>query len=95
MVQGNVLVPPGAWCDMVDTSVAGSVLVTGTGLRIANSTISGNLIAAGVRDADDPLSSGANVSATPPSAATSSSAAARSAPWNLGLMRRATRSRAT
>ena len=33
----------------------------GTGLRIADSTIGGNLVAVGVRDADDPLSSGANV----------------------------------
>ena len=34
-VQGDVVVPPGAWCDVIDSSVAGSVLVSGTGVRIA------------------------------------------------------------
>ena len=43
MVQGNVIVPPGAWCDVIDTSVAGNLLVSGTGFRIAESTIGGNL----------------------------------------------------
>ena len=86
MVQGNVLVPPGAWCDMVDTSVAGSVLVTGTGLRIDNSTISGSVIAAGVRDADDPLSAGANViCGTTIGGNLVVGGGPRSAPWKLGL----------
>jgi len=86
MVQGNVVVPPGAWCDMVDTSVAGSVLVSGTGLRIANSTISGNVIAAGVRDADDLLSSGANVvCGTTIGGNLVVGGSPWSAPWKLGL----------
>ncbi len=86
MVQGNVVVPPGAWCDMVDTSVAGSVLVSGTGLRIANSTISGNVIAVGVRDADDPLSSGANVvCGTTIGGNLVVGGSPWSAPWKLGL----------
>jgi beta-glucosidase len=61
MVQGNLIVPPGSWCDMIDTSVAGDVLVSGTGVRIAGSTIGGSLVAIGVRGADDPLSAGVNV----------------------------------
>jgi beta-glucosidase len=86
MVQGNVVVPPGAWCDMVDTSVAGSVLAGGTGLRIDNSTISGNVIAVGVRDADDPLSSGANVvCGTTIGGNLVVGGGPRSAPWKLGL----------
>ena len=46
---------------MIDTSVAGDVLVSGTGVRIAGSTIGGSLVAIGVRSADDPLSAGVNV----------------------------------
>ena len=61
-VQGSVLVPPGAWCDMIDSSVTGSVIaVASTGLRIANSTIGGSMVATGIHGADDPLSFGANV----------------------------------
>lgn len=61
MVSGNVTVPAGDWCDMVDSSVAGNVTVRGTGVRIAGSTIAGNLRATGTTDAADPLSSGTNV----------------------------------
>jgi beta-glucosidase len=61
MVQGNVTVPRGAWCDLIDTSIAGNLQVEGTGARIAGSTIKGNLTVGAVRDAADPLSSGANV----------------------------------
>ena len=39
MVQGNVVVPPGSWCDLVDTSIAGNLLVEGTGVRVTGSTI--------------------------------------------------------
>ena len=60
-VQGNVIVPPGSWCDIIDSSVAGSVLASGTGIRITTSTIHGSLVAVGVRGANDPLSSGVNV----------------------------------
>jgi len=61
VVQGNLLVPPGAWCDVVDTSVSGNLIVNGTGVRVVGSTIGGNLVGTTVPAATDPLSSGANV----------------------------------
>ena len=60
MVQGNVTVPPGAWCDLIDTSVTGNLAVGGDRLRIAGSTIGGNLRRQR-QGASDPLSSGTNV----------------------------------
>jgi beta-glucosidase len=85
MVAGNVVVPPGSWCDIIDSSVAGNVVVSGSGLRIAGSTINGSLVAAGVRDADDPLSSGANVVCdTTVNGNLIIIGSARRAPWNLG-----------
>ena len=85
MVAGSVLVPPGSWCDIIDSSVAGNVVVSGSGVRIAGSTISGSLVAAGVRDADDPLSSGANVVCdTTVNGNLIIIGSARRAPWNLG-----------
>jgi hypothetical protein len=84
-VQGNVVVPPGAWCDMIDSSVAGSVIVTASsGLRIAGSAIGGNLEAASVHGASDPLSSGVNVVCnTTIGGDLVVASSARSAPWNL------------
>ena len=61
MVRGDLIVPPGSWCDVVDTSVTGDLVVGGTGFRIAGSTIGGNLVVSNVRRASDPLSSGTNV----------------------------------
>jgi beta-glucosidase len=85
MVQGNLIVPPGSWCDMIDTSVAGDVLVSGTGIRIAGSTIGGSLVAAGVSDAADPLSAGVNVVCnTTVDGNLIIAGNGRSAPWNLG-----------
>jgi beta-glucosidase len=85
MIQGSVLVPPGTWCDMIDTSVAGSVVVSGTGLRIANSTIGGSLVAAGVRGASDPLSAGANVvCGTTVDGSLTVTGSPRNTPWSLG-----------
>ena len=84
-VLGNVVVPPGAWCDMIDSSVTGSVTVAGDGLRIADSTIGGSLVALGVRNADDPLSAGANVvCGTTIGGDLVIEDSARSAPWNVG-----------
>jgi beta-glucosidase len=60
-VQGNVIVPSGDWCDLVSDTVAGSVRVSGDGLRVAGTTIGGSLIARGVSGADDQLSAGSNV----------------------------------
>jgi beta-glucosidase len=86
MVQGNVTVPPGAWCDLIDTSVAGSLLVSGTGVRIAGSTIGGDLDIGHVRDAADPLSSGTNVVCnTTVRGSIVVLGSSSSAPWSLGL----------
>lgn len=86
MVQGSVTVPPGAWCDLVDTSIAGNLRVAGTGVRIAGSTIGGNLIATAVRDAADPLSSGANVLCdTTVDGNVMVAGSGRDAAWDVGL----------
>jgi beta-glucosidase len=86
MVQGNVTVPPGDWCDMIDTSVAGDLLVNGTGIRVAGSTIDGDIVIGNARGAADPLSSGINVVCnTTVRGHIFSRGSSRSAPWNLGL----------
>jgi beta-glucosidase len=86
MVQGSVTVPHGAWCDLIDTSIAGSLSVSGTGIRVAGSTIDGNVSIAGVRDAADPLGSGANVVCnTTIRGNLTLQGSSRSAPWSLGL----------
>jgi beta-glucosidase len=84
-VQGDVVVPAGAWCDMIDSSVAGSVVVAGsTGLRIANSVIGGSLVVAGVHRAVDPLSSGGNVVCGTTIGGNLTIDGAAGSPWNLG-----------
>jgi beta-glucosidase len=86
MVQGNLMVPNGAWCDLIDTSVAGNLLISGTGARIAGSTVNGNLIISDVSDAADPLSSGVNtVCNTTVDGNLVLQGSSSSAPWNLGL----------
>jgi beta-glucosidase len=86
MVQGSLTVPPGDWCDLIDTSVAGNVNVAGTGIRIAGSTIDGNLDISGVGQADDPLSAGTNVVCnTTVDGSLVVRGSFRSAPWSLGL----------
>jgi beta-glucosidase len=86
MVRGDVTVPEGSWCDLIDTSVAGSLRVNGTGVRVAGSTINGNLDIANVRDAADPLSAGSDVVCdTTVRGDVVLRGSARSAPWNFGL----------
>lgn len=86
MVQGSLTVPAGSWCDLIDTSVAGNVQVSGTGVRIAGSTIGGNLEITGVSDAADPLSSGANVVCNSTiNGNLDLHGSSVSAPWSLGL----------
>jgi beta-glucosidase len=86
MVAGDVTVPRGAWCDLIDASIAGNLEVSGTGLRVAGSTIGGNLDIGGVRDAADPLSSGTNVvCGTTVGGNLVLRGSSRSAPWSLGL----------
>jgi beta-glucosidase len=85
MVSGDVTVPAGAWCDMIDTTVTGDVTINGTGVRIAGSTIGGSLDATNMTDAADPLSAGTNVvcNSTIGGDLTISGSAAAS-PWNVG-----------
>ncbi len=61
MIAGQLTVPHGAWCDLVDVSVARGLTISGTGVRVAGSTIGGNVDIIRVRDAADPLSAGTNV----------------------------------
>ena len=61
MIAGQLTVPRGAWCDLIDVSVARDLTISGTGVRVAGSTIHGNVDIFGVRGADDPLSTGTNV----------------------------------
>ena len=43
-INGNLTVPKGSWCDLVDVTVNGNVQVTsGSGVRLAGSTVTGNL----------------------------------------------------
>jgi hypothetical protein len=61
-IPGNLTVPKGSWCDLVDVIVNGNLQAqNGAGLRVQGSTIDGNLQAQGTTAAGDPLSSGANV----------------------------------
>ncbi len=86
LVRGDVVVPSGDWCDMIDSSVAGSVRFRGDGLRIAGSTIGGDLEVRGAGGANDPLSSDTNVvcnSKIGGNLVIRGSSA--SSPWNIGL----------
>ena len=86
MVQGNLTVPQGDWCDLIDTSVAGNLQIGGTGIRIAGSTIGGNVEVDHVGSADDPLSAGTNVICnTTVDGNLQVSGSSNAAPWNLGL----------
>jgi hypothetical protein len=61
-VSGNLTVPQGRWCDLVDVTVNGNLEMSGSaGVRLDNVTVSGNVIAQGTQDAADPLSADANV----------------------------------
>ena len=85
VVQGNLLVPPGAWCDVVDTSVSGNLIVNGTGVRVVGSTIGGNLVGTTVPAATDPLSFGANIVCnTTVDGNLITTSSGKSAPWSLG-----------
>jgi beta-glucosidase len=61
MVSGQLTVPRGAWCDLVDVSVGRGLSISGTGVRVAGSTIGGNVDISGVSGAADPLSAGTNI----------------------------------
>lgn len=86
MIRGNVTVPQGSWCDLIDTTIVGNLQVSGTGIRLAGSAIGGNVTAGHVTSAADPLSSGADVICnTTVHGNLTVNGSGRSAPWNLGL----------
>jgi hypothetical protein len=74
-INGNLTVPRGAWCDLVDVTVNGNLKMLGSqgdhgrghgqgansGLRVLSSTITGNLVVHGANGASDPLSANENV----------------------------------
>lgn len=86
MVQGDLIVPPGSWCDLIASSVAGNLIdAAGSGVRIAGSAIGGNALISGIAGAADPLSSGANVVCdTTVDGNLLIVGSAATAPWNLG-----------
>ena len=95
LVIGDLIVPNGEWCDVIDTTVAGDLIVSGgsAGLRVAGSMIDGNLTATRAAAAADPLSSGADVVCNTVVCNTSTSvkgnldvdASAASVPRDIGL----------
>jgi beta-glucosidase len=62
VVDGNVNVEKGDWCDLVDVTVDGDVHAHNTsGIRIQNVTVAGDVKIDDAKSAADPLSAGANV----------------------------------
>jgi beta-glucosidase len=62
IVNGDLTVPNGAWCDLVDVTVRGDLKLNHTtGARILGVTVYGDLRAKHAAGAADPLSSGSNV----------------------------------
>jgi beta-glucosidase len=85
MVSGQLTVPRGAWCDLIDVSVARNLVISGTGARVAGSKIGGNVFVFGTHGADDPLSAGTNVICnTTIRGDLVVGRTGQSAPWNFG-----------
>ncbi len=86
-ISGNLTVSRDHWCDLVDMTVRGNVaLQEGSGVRLANSQINGNLVAYDTSDAADPRSAGANVvCGTKIKGNVVVQGSNRSSPWNIGL----------
>ena len=62
VVNGDLTVPNGSWCDLVDVTVRGDLeLDHTTGARILGVTVDGDLNAKNATGTADPLSSGSNV----------------------------------
>ena len=61
MVSDRLTVQRGSWCDLVDVPVAGDARIGGAGVRIAGSTIGGDLDVIGTQSAADPLSARNNI----------------------------------
>ncbi len=85
-INGNLTVPQGAWCDLVDVTVKGNVqLQRAAGIRIQNVTITGNLQAENTAGAADPLSANVNIICNSTIAGNVEiHNSASGAPWNIG-----------
>ena len=85
-INGNLNVPAGSWCDLVDVTVHGNVQVTGgSGLRLAGSTVTGNVQLTGTNGAGDLMSSGANVICnTTINGNLQITGSSSSSPWHIG-----------
>jgi hypothetical protein len=86
VIDGNLLVPRGQWCDLVDVTVRGDLLAQSiTGLRVDQSTVLGDLTARRTRQAVDPMSSGTNVvCGSTIRGSLKIIGSAPGSPWNLG-----------
>lgn len=61
VINGDLTVPDGSWCDLVSVTVNGSVKVSGSsGLRIRSTAIRGDLTITGSAQAADPNSAGSD-----------------------------------
>ena len=84
----NLTVPSGSWCDLVDMTINGNLTLQSgaTGLRLVNSTVTGDLNSMGSAAASDPRSSGVNVvSNTAINGNVLIQNSASSSPWDLGM----------
>ena len=62
VIRGDLVVPNGAWCDLVDVTVRGDLELDHTaGARILGVTVYGDLRATNATGTADPLSAGSNV----------------------------------
>lgn len=62
VINGNLTVPEGAWCDLVSVTIHGSLILQGAaGVRVQDSTITGGVTATGIKSAADPFSAGTNL----------------------------------
>jgi beta-glucosidase len=86
-INGDLTVNPGDWCDLVDVTVKGDLnLIQASGVRIAGSTITGDVQANNPSGSSDPMSSGANVICnTTVSGNLHIHGSDTSSPWRIGV----------
>ena len=87
LVQGNLTVPQGAWCDLTNNvHVTGNLQLQGsTGVRIVGAEIDGNLQANNTSGAADPSSLGLNqICGTTVKGNVQVQGSSATAPWKIG-----------
>jgi hypothetical protein len=87
VVSGNLVVPRGQWCDIIDTTIKGNLIISQSGgVRIEDSSVGGSLVATDNKVAADPLSSNTDVLCnTTVAGDVEITGSGNSVPWNLGL----------